>query len=165
MPNTIEPNATISLLEEVKLQARVLLPLIRALRKELGERPANRLVAEALRHWSRSVIQKRAAEIQGSPQEKWKSLTAAALPRIGQDITLEWIRHDHQEIRFNVIGCRYADFFRELGEPQLGTILVCESDLHIAEVGALEVQFARTQTLMEGATHCDFHYLLKDRKA
>jgi hypothetical protein len=101
----------------------------------------------------------------GSPPEIWKSLTAAALPRIGQDITLKWIRHDSQEIRFSVIGCRYADFFRGLGEPQLGTILVCESDIHIAELGSPEVEFTRTQTLMDGATHCDFHYRLKGRQA
>jgi hypothetical protein len=161
MTTAIEQNETISLLDEVKLQARVLLPLIRALRKELGERPANRMVAAALRNWSRSVIQNSAAKIQGSPRQKWKSLTTASLPRIGQDITLEWIRHDSQEIRFNVIECRYADFFRGLGEPQLGTILVCESDIHIAELGAPQIQFTRTQTLMNGAIHCDFHYRLQ----
>lgn len=156
----IEQNETISLLDEVKLQARVLLPLIQALRKELGERPANRIVTDALRDWSRSVVQNRATKVQGSPQEKWKSLTAASLPRISHDITVEWIRHDPEEIRFNVIECRYAAFFRKLGEPQLGYILLCESDIHIAELGSPEVEFTRTQTMMQGATHCDFYYRL-----
>jgi hypothetical protein len=43
----------ISLLELAKIQAKVLVPVVRALRKELGTERANKIVAEALRGWSR----------------------------------------------------------------------------------------------------------------
>jgi hypothetical protein len=39
----------ISLLELAKIQAKVLVPVIRALRKELGTERANQIVADALR--------------------------------------------------------------------------------------------------------------------
>jgi hypothetical protein len=42
-------------LELVKIQARVLLPVLRALRTELGAERANQLVADALRGWSREI--------------------------------------------------------------------------------------------------------------
>ena len=71
------------------------------------------------------------------------------------------------------VGCLFAaigglqqdavsfDFFRQLGEPELGAVLLCESDLHVAEVGSPEVELTRTQTIMQGAGYCDFRYRLK----
>ena len=65
-----EINENISLLDEVKLQARVLFPIVRTLREELGEQRANRIVLDALRGWSRSVIQNLGAKVKGSPERK-----------------------------------------------------------------------------------------------
>jgi len=107
------------------------------------------------------VFQSLGAEAKGSPREKWASVSAATMRRIGSDIDIEWVKQDANEIEFNVIGCRYADLFRQLGEPELGSILLCEGDIHVAELGAPEVQFTRTQTIMQGAEYCDFHYRMK----
>src|SRR5690242_21752553 len=50
------PHATsLSLLDEVKLQARVLVPVIRALRERIGKAVADELVGTALRQWSRDL--------------------------------------------------------------------------------------------------------------
>jgi len=38
----------ISIIEQVKIQAQVLVPLVRALQAELGEEPANAIVRKAL---------------------------------------------------------------------------------------------------------------------
>jgi hypothetical protein len=62
---------------------------------------------------------------------------------------------------FNITGCRYAQFYRELGEPELGFILVCYKDGPMSEGFGLEVEFSRTQTIMQGASYCDFRYKLK----
>ena len=59
---------------------------------------------------------------------------------------------------FNVTGCRYAEFCKELGEPELGFLLVCSADFPLAEGLGSDVQLMRTQTIMQGATHCDFRY-------
>jgi hypothetical protein len=151
----------ISLLDEVKIQARVLVPVLKALRQELGTEKANRVVAEALRGWAREVAREVGAGTVGSPREKWAAMTAAGMPRIGGDINVDWIRQDPDRVEFNVTGCRYAQFFRDLGEPELGGVLLCETDFHIADVGAPEVELERTQTIMQGAKYCDFRYKLK----
>jgi hypothetical protein len=145
----------------VKIQARVLVPVLRALRNELGAEKANRIVADALTDWAREVARAVGAGMAGSPREKWAAMTAAGMPRIGGDIDLEWIRQDPDRVEFNVIGCRYADFFRELGEPELGAVLLCDTDFHIAGVGAPQVELERTQTIMKGAKYCNFRYKLK----
>ena len=154
-------NASISLLDRVKIQAEVLLPVLRALRAELGHEQANRIVIDALREWSRKVFLDIGAQIPGSPQEKWATMVAGSMPLIGNDIDIETLRSDAEAQEFNITGCRYADFFRQLGEPELGAVLLCEADLHIVGVGSPEVELTRTQTIMKGAGYCDFRYRLK----
>ena len=58
----------------------------------------------------------------------------------------------------NVTGCRYAQFYKELGESELGFLLVCSSDFPMAEGFGPDIKLARTQTIMQGAGHCDFRY-------
>ena len=36
-------------------------------------------------------------------------------------------------IAIDVTGCRYAEFYKELGEPELGFLLVCTADFAVAE--------------------------------
>ena len=157
----ITVNPDISLLDEVKLQARVLVPVLKALRTELGVERANRLVLGALREWSRDVFHRAGAALPGSPKDKWAMLTAEGAPRIGTDIDAQILTMGPEAMEFNVTGCRYADFFRQLGEPELGAVLLCEGDDHIVEVGSPEVSFTRTQTIMKGAAYCDFRYRMK----
>lgn len=154
-------NANISLLDEVKIQAQVLVPLLNALRTELGRERADRLVTTALREWSRDVFGRIGASLPGSPKEKWEAMNAAAMPRIGGDIDIEMLKVEPEAMEFNVRGCRYADFFRQLGEPELGAVLLCEGDHHVVEVGSPDVELTRTQTIMKGASYCDFRYRMK----
>ena len=59
----------------------------------------------------------------------------------------------------NVTGCRYAQFYKELGAPELGFLLVCSLDFPMAEGFGPDVKLTRTQTIMQGASHCDFRYI------
>jgi hypothetical protein len=157
----IETNESISILDQVKLQAQVLIPVLKALRAELGESRANALVAQALRAWSRDLHQKIGARTPGTPLEKWAAMTAASMPRIGGDIDVQFLKQEPDAVEFNVTGCRYADFFRQLGEPELGGLLLCDGDFHVADIGSPEVQLTRTQTIMQGASYCDFRYRMR----
>ena len=58
----------------------------------------------------------------------------------------------------DVTGCRYAQFYKELGEPELGFLLVCSADFTFAEGFDPDIKLTRTQTIMQGASHCDFRY-------
>ena len=156
-------NTNISLLDEVKIQAQVLIPVLRALRTELGEDKANRLVRTALRDWSRQLVDELGSQLPGSPREKWETARNALYPRIGEDIDIEMLKQKPDAIEFNVTGCRYADFFLQLNEPELGAVLLCETDFHRAELGSPEVELSRTQTIMGGARTCDFRYRMKSR--
>jgi L-2-amino-thiazoline-4-carboxylic acid hydrolase len=152
----------ISWLELVKIQARVLVPVLRALRKELGTERANQIVADALRGWSREIYQKIGAQLPGKPAEKFDAMFGAWMPKIGSDVDIEPMRQTAEHWDLNVTGCRYADFFRQLGEPELGALLLCEQDFHVTEqMTNPDVRLERTQTIMKGAGYCDFRYTMK----
>jgi hypothetical protein len=72
-------------------------------------------------------------------------------------------RHDEEALEFDVTHCRFAEFFRALGEPELGALLICETDFDIAAAGSGEVTLTRDQTLMQGAPSCTFRYKLAPR--
>jgi hypothetical protein len=48
-----------------------------------------------------------------------------------------------------------------MGEPELGFLLSCAGDAATAEGLSPDLEFVRTQTIMEGASHCDFRYRLR----
>jgi len=149
----------LSLLEQVKLQAEVLLPVLRRLRSELGSERANAVVTEALRDWQRSVHERIAAETPGEGWTKLGAMVAAKTPAIGDAIAIEWGAVDlPNKMEFKITRCAFADFFRALGEPELGALLTCEGDLHeVAAVGG-GIELHRSQTIMQGAAYCDFRY-------
>ena len=58
----------------------------------------------------------------------------------------------------DVTQCRYAQFYNEMGEPELGFLLVCSLDFPFAEGFDPDLKLMRSQTIMQGASHCDFRY-------
>ena len=151
----------IPLFDEVKLQAQILVPIINELRIELGKKKADVLIGKAIRPYVRSVYHKIGEQKSGKPLEKWEKVWDEIRPRIGNDVEREYIRNDDSAREYNVNRCRFAEFFKEIGEPELGTMLMCDFDYYIAEIGAPSVELTRTQTIMEGADHCDFCYAFK----
>ena len=149
----------IPLIEQAKIQARLLVPLLRTLQAELGEARANELVRKALGDHFRRVgetVWKRRGE-HGLGE---KMAASFEISGAGDALDYEVLAKTEDTFDLNVTGCRYAAFYRELGAPELGFLLVCSSDFPMAE-GFGEVELTRTQTIMQGASHCDFRYRLK----
>ena len=51
----ISINQDVSMLDRVKIQAQVLVPVIEAFRKEIGTQRANEILSNALQDWSRKL--------------------------------------------------------------------------------------------------------------
>jgi hypothetical protein len=79
----------------------------------------------------------------------------------GDALDYELVKQTPDAFEVNVTGCRYAKFYREIAAPELGFLLVCAADFSMAEGFGADVQLTRTQTIMQGAGHCDFRYVLK----
>lgn len=148
---------SVSVLEQAKIQARVLVPLIKTLQAELGEERANSTVRQALRGMYRSLGEKWWNE---RHSDNLGQNMAAAFETYAADRALAYKVQEQSQDAFdlNVTECRYAQFFKEIGAPELGFLLVCSSDFHMAEGFGPDIELERTQTIMQGGSHCDFRY-------
>ena len=157
----VEPK--VSLLDKTRIQAQVLAPVLRALRAELGKDKANAIVKQALRDWSKQLFAAIGDSIEGSPRRKWATMQSALNEASEREVEVEIRRHDKEALEIDVTRCRFAEFFRALGEPELGALLICETDFDIASVGEGEVSLDRAQTIMRGAPSCTFRYKFAPR--
>jgi hypothetical protein len=147
----------ISILEQAKIQAQVLVPLVKALQAELGEERANAVVRKALGDVYRRLGEQwwRAKQSKDVGENMARAFAAFAK---GDAIDYSVRAQSQDAYEIDVTGCRYAQFYQELGEPELGFLLVCSLDFPFAEGFGAGVQLTRTQTIMQGASHCDFRY-------
>ena len=152
----------ISILEQVKAQAQVLVPLIKALREEIGVERANKLARKVLAGHFRKLGQASWQRLGKEGAEKklektWQSFAA------GDALGYQVLKSSPEAFELNVTECQYAKFYKALGEPELGFLLVCSQDDTFFE-GYEGVELKRTQTIMQGASHCDFRYRLEQKK-
>ena len=153
----------VSLLDKTRMQAQVLLPVLRALRAELGKDKADAIVKQALRDWSKQLFAAIGDRIEGGPRRKWAAINTVFGEISGREVEVEILRHDQEALDMDVTRCRFAEFFRALGEPELGALLICEADFDIVAAGDGEVSLARAQTIMQGAPSCTFRYRFAPR--
>ena len=154
----------ISFLKQAKLQAQVLVPVLRAIRERLGKAEADQLVASALRDWSVEQFRRISASASGKKLDNWQSIWTNVFEKIDDGFELDMLRNDEQAQDFNVTRCPYAEFFNEIDEPEIGALLLCEQDVHLADsVGSDAVEFNRSQTIMGGAKFCDFRIRLHNK--
>ena len=85
-----------------------------------------------------------------SLMELWRRDDALAM-----DIT----RQDATHFDFNVTRCRYAETYRDMGLGELGAVLSCNRDGAFCGGYDKRLKLTRTQTIMGGASHCDFRYV------
>ncbi len=156
-------NPGLSLLEKTRIQAQVLVPVMQALRAGLGREKADAIVRQALRDWSKALFKEIGDGIEGSPRRKLATMNSALSDVTLQEVTFEMHRKDKEALEYDVTSCRFAEFFRALGEPELGALLVCQTDVDIAAAAGGDIHFNRDQTLMQGGPCCTFRYRFEPR--
>jgi hypothetical protein len=150
----------VPLIEQVRIQAQVLVPLVKALQAELGEERANAIVRKAIGDLYRKYGEKWWRS-QGARDLGEKVASAFEMFAAGDALEYEVIKQTPEAFEANVTQCRYARFYHKIGAPELGFLLTCGADYSHAEGFGGNVELTRTQTIMQGASHCDFRYALK----
>jgi len=145
-----EPELT--LLERTKIQAEVLIPLIRAMEEQIGRKQAHRLVRQALGDQVRESIHLATSSGGSRDTVEW----LLRISQAGDALDLDRLDGAADEVNVNVTRCAYAEFFEQLDEPELGFLLVCSLDYDVADGAG--VTLVRSQTIMQGSDHCDFRF-------
>lgn len=74
-------------------------------------------------------------------------------------LEMDITRQDATHFDFDVTRCRYAETYREMGLGELGAVLSCNRDGAFCGGYDKRLTLTRTQTIMGGASHCDFRYV------
>ncbi len=143
-------------LERVKIQAEILLPFYRRVRAEIGEERAAALLRQSVEEFGERLGEQVAESVSGTSLEKLKALLPAFTA--GDALDIEPLADTPDELSLNVRGCRYAEYFKALGEPAFGAMLTCEIDPPLTAGIGRDITLQRSQTILEGGSHCDFRW-------
>jgi len=147
-------------LQRSRIRVEAMLPIIRAMEREVGVERTHVIVREALDQAARPATPPGG---EAPVVEKMPFNSAAMDATFAVDGALEYdvLREDDEAFDFNVTGCQYKALMEEIDAVDLGGLLFCQNDFVAAESFGLDL--VRTQTCMQGASHCDFRYRIKPR--
>jgi predicted ArsR family transcriptional regulator len=149
----------IGVLTRREIEARIVGPLLEALGNEFGRERVLEVARQTVIQVARQQGEQLAKSMGGcslahfaASMEAWKK---------GNAIEMDVLEQTDEKFSYNVIRCRYAEMYRALGIPELGSLLSCNRDYALIEGFNSEVSLDRTQTIMEGAAYCDFRFAKK----
>jgi hypothetical protein len=162
--NTNEPSAmdinSIPILLRRKIEALLLKHVLDVITERSGREEAEAVIGETC---SRSAIEqgKQLAELLDHPPTLEDF--AAILPNWTREdaLQIEPIETSAEKMEFNVTRCRYSEMYREMGLGDIGHLLSCNRDGDFCIGYNPDMELTRTQTIMKGASHCDFRYRMK----
>jgi hypothetical protein len=148
------------LLEQREIEARIVGPLIRAFAAEIGEERTLAIVRPLIRELARES----GGELARLLGEQTMEAFAKTLGRWQENdaLEIEILEQSPERLSFNVTRCRYAEMYRALGLSDLGASLSCERDGALVEGFNPDITLTRTQTIMEGASCCDFRFQVRE---
>lgn len=154
--------SAVNLLTRREIEARIAGPLIKAFAAEFGREKTLEIAGRVIRSLAMESGVQLARIIGGNSLEHY----AKAVERMSQDGALEQdiLEQDSTKLYVNTTRCRYAEMYQQLGILDLGHLLSCARDFAMTEGFNPRIKLERTQTLMEGAPHCDFRFHLKEGK-
>ena len=151
----------ISHLDRREIQAPIAECLIRGFARELGRDKALEIATAAIVEDA-----KKAGQAMGG---KLGANTLAALGRVVNEVwaedgavSIRMLDETEQKLSFDVTRCRYAEMYEALGLKDLGYCLSCSRDEAFANGFNPQIRLTRNQTIMQGASHCDFRFTLAE---
>ena len=156
-PDTL--NDQVGVLVRREIEARILGPMIDAFADAFGRERVLEIVRSTIVEIARS--QGRAMRTPGDGNDLEDFAGTLGAWKRGGALETNILASSGDAFDFNVIRCRYAEMYRAIGMEELGSILSCARDYALIEGFNESVDLARTRTIMEGASHCDFRYRLR----
>lgn len=151
---------TLPMIEKRRIEAAVLKQVFDVLVERHGREEAEKVIGEAV---SNSAIAQGKEFREKEPQEPNLENFADLLPLWQMDdaLQIEVLEKGPDRLDFNVKRCRYSEVYKEMGLGDIGHLLSCNRDGDFCIGYNPKMELTRTQTIMKGASHCDFRYRLK----
>ena len=147
----------LSMLDKRKIEAEILKEVYETLKQSHGEEVAKKTIAESVRRSAIEQARAFAAAAPGGPSLK-AFQDVMPLWTKGGALEIEVKEESAETFRFNVVKCRYAETYKAMGLGEIGHLLSCNRDGAFCEGYDPKLKLERSQTIMQGASHCDFKY-------
>ncbi|GAB3120352.1 L-2-amino-thiazoline-4-carboxylic acid hydrolase [Novispirillum itersonii] len=148
-----------TILEQRRIEAAFAKKIYDVLEAELGTETARRLLGTAVIDAARAAGAD-FADRAGGPTDLLAFADLLSLWQKDDALVIDWLDVEPGVLNFNVTRCRYAESYRELGVGEIGDLLSCNRDGEFCTGYDPRMKLTRTQTIMGGASHCDFRYTL-----
>jgi hypothetical protein len=154
------PTLEISHLQLREIQAPIAACLIRGFAKVLGQDKAMEVATAA--------VQADAMMAGKITAEKYGSNSMKELGRVVREIwveddamTIHILEETEKNLSFDVTRCRYAELYAKAKMKELGFCLSCCRDEPFTKGFNPRMKLLRSQTIMQGSSHCDFRFVLE----
>lgn len=145
-----------SILDATRIQARAVIPIVKALEAEIGKARAHAVVGKAIAGAYVDWRDKLGFEADTHPGDAEREGREPDFP-----VEKEVVENTADAYGHNITRCAFADYFRSIGEPEVGALMCCGVDFAAEAHMRPGWEFSRTQTQMEGAKFCDFRWRRK----
>ena len=148
-------------IEKRAIEALAIAPVIRAVSQRIGRDEALAILQE--------VNQQEAFQRGGSMAEK---MDRKGIEELVDEVAgwgrggvweMDVLEQTSTTYFFNVTRCPYYEKYKEMGLEEFGVGFSCCRDEPFARGFNPQLRLERTNTIMEGADHCDFRYYLRDK--
>ena len=145
------------IIEQRRIEANIIKPIYAAMKAELGAERAKQILSKAIIDDAVEQGAAYAASQENTNLESFHELFPQWTANGALEV--EFLEETPAAVSYNVTRCRYAEMYKEMGLQEIGPILSCARDGTFCRGYNPNIQLTRTQTLMEGASHCDFRYV------
>ncbi len=147
----------LSMLTKRRIEAEMLGHVYEVLKASHGKDAATKAVGDAVRPSSIDQAHRFATEV-NRPTSLHSFVELSALWESEDALKVEVREKTDTKYVFDVVRWRYAEMYQSMGLGEIGHLLSCQCDGTFCEGYDPKLKFAWTQTIMQGASHCDFHY-------
>ena len=154
-------NSDIPILHRREIEARVIQPIYKEMVEAFGKKAAlevlSRPASDAIAHG------KNCAETQEGKNDIAGFVELFKLWTAEEALTIDLLEETNHVLSFNVTRCRYAEMYDKMGISEIGAVLSCGRDGNFCKGYNPDLTLERSQTIMRGASFCDFRYQLIDK--
>ena len=150
------------MIERRRIEAEILREVYKSATALVGKEQAKTIIENAVRTSAIEQARQFAALSPGGTslasfvdiQKYWTAENALEIQTEQSDAT---------HFEFKVTRCRYAEMYKDMGLGEIGHLLSCNRDGSFCEGYDPKLKLTRTQTIMGGASHCDFKFHYEDK--
>lgn len=149
------------MIERRRIEAEILREVYKSATGLVGKEQAKTIIENAVRTSAIEQARQFATQVPGGTslasfvdiQKYWTAENA---------LEIQPERSDATHYEFKVTRCRYAEMYKDMGLAEIGHLLSCNRDGSFCEGYDPKLKLTRTQTIMGGASHCDFKFHYED---